>query len=438
VRVVHLPFRYYPDAAGGTEVYVAALAQEMIVQGVGASVAAAEPVDRVYMHDGVPVQRFAANFHIADPRELYDEGDEVAAREFGRLLDEEHPDIVHLHAFTRQISLRVVREAKARAIPVFFTYHTPTVSCQRGSMMHRGVSPCGGVMDLHTCARCTLQGLGMNRVTADAVGSLPAACGAWLGERGLRGGVWTALRLTDLLQRRHDSVRALFAEADHIIAVCDWVRQVLLRNGVPDAKITLCRQGLAGNLPFAVLPRPPRAQRTLRVVYFGRLDPVKGVDVLIRAVQAIKAVPLQLNIYGILQDGDGTRYANELRRLAAGDHRIRFLPPAPASEVVALLAGYDVLAVPSQWLETGPLVVLEAFAAGVPVLGSRRGGIGEIVRDGIDGLLVEPAQVSAWSNALEALATDPAILDRLRAGVRPPTTMREVAATMIQLYKGLR
>ena len=54
----------------------------------------------------------------------------------------------------------------------------------------------------------------------------------------------------------------------------------------------------------------------------------------------------------------------------------------------AFLSRIDVLAVPSQWLETGPLVVLEAFAAGTPVIGSDLGGIRELVSDGRDGLLV--------------------------------------------------
>ncbi len=71
---------------------------------------------------------------------------------------------------------------------------------------------------------------------------------------------------------------------------------------------------------------------------------------------------------------------------------------------------YDVLAVPSQWLETGPLVVMEAFAAGVPVLGSNLGGIGELVTSGVDGLLVEPASIVAWRTALEALCRDRELL----------------------------
>jgi glycosyltransferase involved in cell wall biosynthesis len=99
-----------------------------------------------------------------------------------------------------------------------------------------------------------------------------------------------------------------------------------------------------------------------------------------------------------------------------------------------LLRKYDLLAVPSTGLETGPLAVLEAFAAGVPVLGSRLGGIPELVRDGIDGVLVSPDDPTAWATALRQLATEPGLLSRLRAGIRPPRTMKNVAEDMLEIY----
>src|SRR5207245_929905 len=58
------------------------------------------------------------------------------------------------------------------------------------------------------------------------------------------GGIWTALRMRELVQRRHRATRALLTEVDHVVAVCEWVRDVLLRNRVPAEKITMCRQGI--------------------------------------------------------------------------------------------------------------------------------------------------------------------------------------------------
>jgi glycosyltransferase involved in cell wall biosynthesis len=101
------------------------------------------------------------------------------------------------------------------------------------------------------------------------------------------------------------------------------------------------------------------------------------------------------------------------------------------------MAVYDLVAVPSLGMETGPLVVLEAQAAGVPVLGANRGGIAELVRDGVDGVLVAPADRSAWTRALLDLAASSERLASLRAHIAPPRTMRAVGEDMARIYRRL-
>jgi glycosyltransferase involved in cell wall biosynthesis len=144
-----------------------------------------------------------------------------------------------------------------------------------------------------------------------------------------------------------------------------------------------------------------------------------------------------LDIYGVSQGGAGDAYQQELQNLAQKDPRIRFKYPVPAEKVVKILAEYDLLAVPSQWLETGPMVVLEAFAAGIPVIGSNLGGIAERVEHEVNGLLVKPNSVKAWYGELQRLSQDRDLLMRLRAGISPPQGMEEVAETMKKLYRVL-
>ena len=124
--------------------------------------------------------------------------------------------------------------------------------------------------------------------------------------------------------------------------------------------------------------------------------------------------------------------------MAQGDGRIQFYAPVPASEVVATISRYDLLAVPSQCLETGPLVVLEAFAAGVPVIGSKLGGIAELVQAGFNGILVEAGSAEAWAAGLAKLAGEPRFLEQLRSGIRPPRMMATVAEETVTLYEQLR
>jgi len=125
-------------------------------------------------------------------------------------------------------------------------------------------------------------------------------------------------------------------------------------------------------------------------------------------------------------------------QLAEGDTRIRFLDSVPNDKIIGILKQYHALVVPSQWLETGPLVVLEAFAAGIPVIGSRLGGISELVTDGVDGILVDADSGKGWNESLRILIDQPGVLRQLRAGVKPPRSVASVAQDMIEIYRELR
>src|ERR1700759_764991 len=90
--------------------------------------------------------------------------------------------------------------------------------------------------------------------------------------------------------------------------------------------------------------------------------------------------------------------------LAGGDRQITFKDTVGPEQVLGVMQRYDALAVPSKWLETGPLVVLEAIEAGVHVLGANLGGIAELVDNGITGTLLPPFDIAAWTAAIEQLA----------------------------------
>ncbi len=389
-----------------------------------------------YQHQGLPVRRFAVS-PVKDLRELYGEGDSMAAAEFGSILDADQPDLVHLHAFTRGLSLRLVHEAKSRGIPVVFTYHTPTVSCQRGTLLRWGKEVCDGKLDLHCCARCSLHGLGFMKGVSQVLGSLPTKLGETIGRTGLSGKVWTALRMTELLELRQRTFLRLMAEVNHIIVLCDWARDLLLRNGVPTEKISHCRHGLPcfPNGNGIQTERISPDARPIRVVFLGRLHPTKGVDTLIRAVRLMPKAPLGLDIYGVIQGPADSEYASELKTLTNNDSRIRFFSPLFHDQILSTLRNYHLLAVPSNTLETGPLVVLEAFAAGVAVIGSNLGGIAELIQHEVNGMLVEADSAEAWSQAIRRCFEDRGLLERLSRGIQPPRTMGEVAHEMRLLYE---
>jgi glycosyltransferase involved in cell wall biosynthesis len=441
VRVVHVPFGYFPDAVGGTEVYVAQLARDLRTHGVDSVIAAPAdaPTSRRYEHEGIPVYRVgvAAPSSVAD---LYGEGDEAAARSIAAILDEVDADVLHLHAFTRAASVRAVRAAKHAGVAVVFTYHTPTASCVRGTLLRDGHEPCNGALIAQRCAACLLESRGVPAAIREALSRGPSALGSTLESIGASGAWVTALRARELTAARHDAFRTLLAESDAVVAVCQWVRALLLQAGASPERVVLSRQGTPSRAVRDVGGSRRRARpidSDLRLAYAGRLHPNKGVDVVIRALSADRNLRATLDVYGVAQHADGARYRDELLTSCASDARVRFHAPLAAESVVEMLASYDATVVPSQWLETGPLIVLESFAAGTPVIGSNLGGIAELVSHDQDGWLVPHADTSAWTNALRRLATEPRVLDRLRMGVRPPRSTGDVARDMIGVYRAI-
>lgn len=437
MKLIHVPFCFRPEPLGGTEIYVDALAREQQQRGLQVVVAAPANQTTSYVDNGLEVRRFATAQHVSDLRDMYGSGDETASRAFCEILESERPDVVHLHAFTRAVSSRLAANVKDHGIPLVFTYHTPTVSCARGTLLHWGKSVCDGQLRVHDCARCALHGLGAAQPAAALVGSMPPALGDAIGRLGLSGGAWTGLRMTELLAQQHSALRSFLGLADRIVVLCGWAGDLLARNGVSKAKVSLSRHGLMNRCPEPVEHTQSNGTGKLRIAFLGRIHPTKGVDTLIRAVRALTLHDLRLDIFGVVQDESAADYAAGLRRLASGDSRIQFREPIPSEEVPHVLSHYDVLAVPSRWLETGPLVVLEAFDVGVPVVGSRLGGIAELVRDGEDGLLVAADSVTAWAGALGRLVEDHDLLARLRRGVQPPRRMDAVAEDMLALYQSI-
>jgi len=423
---------------GGTEIYVEQLSHEQARLGLEPMIAAPAAEDSSSTHAGLAVRRFATTLQPVRLRELYDaDGDSLAAHSFAALLARERPQVVHFHAFHRAVSLRSVAAARQAGAATLFTYHLPTASCQRGTLLRWGRQVCDGLLLPSRCTSCTLHGLGMPQAAATLLGQLPRGVSDMVEASGRTGGLWTALQMRVLVEARHDAVRGMLAQVDAVVALCRWSQALLLRNGVAATKITLSPHGLADSSEQTA-PSPQRpTSGPLRIAFVGRMYPIKGPDLLIKAVQGSLS-DVQLDLYGYSQDEAGAQYTRSLHTLAGSDSRIAFHPALPNQQVRQRLSSYDLLAVPSQWLETGPLVVLEAFAGGTPVLGSNLGGIAELVRDGVDGVLVEPASTAAWRDAITALSTDRSRVATLRAGVRPPRRMAQVATEMLALYRRIQ
>ena len=432
--VLHVPFGYFPSPVGGTEVYVAALCRELRGWGITSIIAAPGLEDSHYLHDATNVFRFAVSPSFAP---FQGGGDPMAAKGFGKLLDQLKPQIVHFHAQSPAVSVLALREARQRGIATVYTYHTPTGSCHRGTLMRWGIQPCDGRLTAMRCAACQLHHLGVPKLVSQALAMTSWATHSlarWFPQKAC----WQIpLRASKLADKRHRSIQEWWAGMDRIVALCDWTERLLRFNGVPHPKVSKVRHGLTQEVSRPLLTkRHSQIDGITKLVFLGRLDPNKGVHLLLDALDQAPGLEIQIDFYTLLESEPGP-YVRELLDRLNREPRTKVCQPAKASEVISVLTHYDALLVPSQWMETGPLVVLEAFASGIPVIGSHLGGIAEWVTHERDGLLVSDNTADGWAKAMRRLVEEPGLLSHLASGVKPPRDMRAVAGEMMAVYQEL-
>jgi len=217
---------------------------------------------------------------------------------------------------------------------------------------------------------------------------------------------------------RLEAERQIALAADRVVCASRGEKEALVRlYGVPPERIEVVPCGVDTGL-FRPLGRPQaRAELGLPqevplVLFVGRLEPLKGLDLLLRA-HARLSIPALLLIVGGDQRDEALRA--RLRALAqrlGTAQRVLFHPAVPHQRLPLYYSAADVCAVPSHYESFG-LVALESMACATPVVASRVGGLQELVRHGQTGLLVSPAQPEPFARGLGGLLGDPALRDAL-------------------------
>ncbi|MFN2544955.1 MAG: glycosyltransferase family 4 protein [Actinomycetota bacterium] len=180
-------------------------------------------------------------------------------------------------------------------------------------------------------------------------------------------------------------------------------------------------------------PRPPGRM----LLWVGRLDRQKGFPI---AVDAFAELAQEFDDLRFVVVGDG-RDRDDVRRLdPSARERVTMVGAVPNAEVPRHYAAADVFVAPATGQETFGYVLIEAMAAGVPVVASRIPGYDEVVRHGVDGLLVRPSDAHALAGAVEQVLREPDLADNLREAGRERATeysWDRVAAQLEEIYRGV-
>jgi glycosyltransferase involved in cell wall biosynthesis len=287
--------------------------------------------------------------------------------QLAQLLHRDDIDVVHVHNLFPNLSPAVLRRASGDGVAVVLTLHNYRLLCLPATLLRKG-RPC-----------------------QDCVGRVP-----WPGvlHRCYRSSrLGSAALATSLTLHREIGT---FERPSLYLAVSEFVRQMHIRAGFRASQIRV--------KPNFAWPAPRRAGPGEYFLYLGRLSQEKGVVGLVRAWQGQRS---QLLVVGDGPESDRVR--------AAAHSDVTFMGQVSPRRALELARGARALILPSIGHDAAPRSIQEAYASGVPVIGSRTGGITEAIRDGQSGFLVPPSDPEALRAAVGELEDDE-VCERLGEG----------------------
>jgi glycosyltransferase involved in cell wall biosynthesis len=347
---------------------------------------------------GDPRKRFAASYR-----------DERVELVFDELLARLRPEVVHFTYLLWGLSLRLPEVAAARGIPALLTLTDYGLLCHRGQMFDWRLATCGGPRPPEECARCV-------RTAADydhAPGILFARRAA-AGALAALGGLGLVPVTADLAQREAE-VRRAFANVARVIAPTRHLAQVFARAGLArERMVELC---YAFDESSYQTPAPRAAGGPVRFAFLGQFAPHKGLGTLLAAgrelAQLAPGVPFEIVLFGGPSGARHRLYWSAHESGLAAAHA-RLAPAFLPADAARILAQFDALVAPSEWDENAPLAVLQARAAGLPVVASDVPGIAEVVRAPEQGRLVPKGDAGALARGMLAV-----LRGELRAPLAP-------------------
>ena len=282
-----------------------------------------------------------------------------------KLINDEKPDIAHLHMIDHQISPSILPVLKKFSIPVVQTVHQYKLVCPNYRLYNMRTG--------EICERC-LTGKYYHPIFQKCHKDSSLA------------GVLLFLEMTI-----HKSLKIYESNVDIFHCPSQFMMKKLAEGGVPKNKL----RKLYYTINLFHYPYTP--QYSNYIVYYGRLAKEKGIVTLLNAMRELKNVSLY-----IIGEGPQRQLLEELKDRYQLKN-VSFLGIKQGEELKRIVANSKFVVVPSEWYDNSPLVIYESFAFGKPVIGADIGGISELIDHGTNGFLFPPKDHRVLSDYIREL-----------------------------------
>lgn len=408
---------FYPQSSGGTELYVYNLAKALQKKNFQTEVLSlfnGKEKNASFNSINIHYIPFNRNF-----RTTVINGEEPAdnLNEFCAALQAINPDVIHFHTLTTSISVYHIEAAKHLGFKVVLTSHIAAHTCLRGNLMRLGKFVCDGKVEKQKCLNCYLQYRGiikpLNYLASFAIRT-----------------IGFPQNTANIVEYKKRELHKLKNAIDELVIVSKWQREIFIKNGFDPQKINLCRQAVE---VFRTVSKPKNDSKKFVLGFIGRITKVKGLHILISSLKKISITNLELKIAAIPVETE-MDYYNHQKKQAKNLPNSVWMENLPNEKIGNFLQDLDVLCVPSQIPETGPFVVYEALAHGIPVAGSHLGGIAELISEGKNGWLFSH-QDEKYLSLLIAFFITQKLKGQLLKNVEPINRpIEKIAEEILKIY----
>ncbi|HEX4436218.1 MAG TPA: glycosyltransferase [Solirubrobacteraceae bacterium] len=322
----------------------------------------------------------------------------AARRQLRRLLAQVRPDVAHMHIIYHQLTMSVVDELAQARIPMVMTLHDYKIGCP-AYVLYRDGRPC------YDCTTGAVHNVVRHKCIKDSRGASMLA---------------GAEAAYSLLGRKYQKI-------DAYVCPSAFAGRIAGMAGIPDERIHV----VPNFIPDSELGSPvPSLDGSKRFFFAGRLEELKGVGDLLEAFREGDPAMGTLVIAGA-----GGEMEKAVSRAATDWSNVEYLGRLTRARVLDELRRSRAAVLPSRWNENNPMSIIEARMLGVPVIVSDRGGLPEMVADGVDGQVFHAGDVAGLRLAIRGLATDRSYAEALgRSGYerfcRDNTATNHYAALM--------
>lgn len=432
MRIFHCLRNFLPDSVGGTEVYVAELCKAL--QLLGVEVAVVKPSFRkepqTYFYDGIKVIEY---LETSTPDALLQTGlaPPEGLNNFIRLLLQETPNALHFHESTGSNGITIFHllAAKETQIPIFTTFHLSGNICMRDNFLFKGKYVCNGTINPYKCSVCMLQKKGLPFLMPELLSFLGISFKQNISLKPIA----KIFNYPLYIKKHKERLLKVDLCSEKIFVLSNWYKILLVNNGLNKNRIVVLPPVVPSNeFVSTELKKPSFQGAKVRFVYIGRIVRIKGLHILLNAVLNLNQQNWELDIYGSVSDPE---YYDLCKSKSEGHKSINWRGELLHNDVIKTLSNYDALIFPSIVQETMGMVMLEAFAAKIPVIGSSIWSVNEHIVDGKNGFIFKVGDSYALQLIIEKILCEPYLLQTMVSSITLPLYMDTAAKQILLEYK---